>query len=147
MVNHANIAPKITALKIWCDGGSRNNPGPGACAFVVKDEDCKTLFSEGKLLGKVTNNIAEYNGVILALIYLKNNYETYNNYNFYLDSNLVVSQLNGLFKIKDSKLRDLFLQIKILENEIKIPVKYNLIPREQNREADLLVNQTLDKNL
>ena len=164
MDNNAKITQKNTELFIWCDGGSRNNPGPGASAFVAKDNKGKLIYKEGKFLGKTTNNLAEYNAVLLALMWLKNNSEfptprealslskdkvegLIPNCEFYLDSRLVVSQLNGIFKIKDSGLREILFKIKMLENEIKIPISYNLIPRERNWEADQLVNQILDKNL
>lgn len=147
------ITQKINAYSIWCDGGSRGNPGPGASAFVIKNDKNEIINKKGILLGTTTNNIAEYTAVLEALKWLKENFNSlfkkdFGNqntlYNFYIDSRLVVSQLNGLFKIKDSNLREIYLQIKILENEINSLINYQLIPREKNFEADKLVNETLD---
>jgi len=143
-------------ISVYCDGGSRGNPGPSACAFVIKDHFNKTIKEDGKFLGTATNNIAEYNGALLALTWLKANinsffpekkldYQNKMNINFYLDSILVASQLSGLFKIKNFVLKNLFLQIKTLENQISFPIVYHQIPRAQNFEADLLVNKVLDR--
>ena len=66
---------------------------------------------------------------------------------FYLDSTLVVNQLNGLFKVKDARLRELLSQIRVLEQEVGGVIRYNAVPREQNRRADFLVNQALDEGV
>jgi len=151
--NPAKITQKINVFSVWCDGGSRGNPGPGASAFVIKNDKNEIINKKGILLGTTTNNIAEYTAVLEALKWLKENFNSLFKkdsrnqntlYNFYIDSRLVVSQLNGLFKIKDSNLREIYLQIKILENEINSLINYQLIPREKNFEADKLVNETLD---
>jgi hypothetical protein len=65
---------------------------------------------------------------------------------FQLDSTLVVNQVNGLFKVKDSTLRQLLMKVRILENQIGKPITYSYVPREQNHRADFLVNQALDQN-
>lgn len=148
--NPANIAPQNTALLINCDGGSRGNPGPGASAFVAQDKSGKIIHQEGKYLGHTTNNLAEYNAVLLSLTWLKGKINVSlipDRVSLFLDSRLAVSQLNGLFKVKDSNIREIIMKIKILENEIKTRISYKLIPREQNYRADLLVNQTLDQSL
>jgi ribonuclease HI len=133
------------SLFIYCDGGSRGNPGPAACAFVIKDSEKKIIAKKGLFLETVTNNQAEYQAVILALDYLSKNPDLISQeINIFLDSVLVASQINGLFKIKNSDLRNLLFKIRELESEIKSKIIYNIIPREQNADADLLVNQTLD---
>lgn len=137
---------KNKILKIFCDGGSRNNPGPAACAFLVYDENNKLLKKSAKYLGKTTNNIAEYTAVIEALKWLKSTSSQLpdTSYFFYLDSKLVVNQLNGIFKIKSGHLRPLIIKIKQSEREINLPIYYHLIPRSQNKQADSLVNQVLN---
>ncbi len=137
---------KSKHLFIYCDGGARGNPGPAAGAFVAKNQEEKILHQTGKYLGEKTNNEAEYNGVILALDWLISQKGKLNGFEltFYLDSKLVVNQLNGYFKIKNSRLRELIARIKILEPQVKANIFYKFIPREQNQLADQLVNLALD---
>lgn len=135
-------------ISIYCDGGSRGNPGPAASAFIIKNPNNEIIYQNGKYLGITTNNEAEYQAVVLALEYLsKNPMSVELKVNFYLDSILVVSQINGTFKINKSNLRSLLFKIRELESEIKSEIVYSQIPREKNWEADLIVNQTLDTNL
>jgi ribonuclease HI len=135
-------------IHIFTDGGSRGNPGPSACAFVIKNDAGKILEKRGKKLGIATNNVAEYQAIILALEYLLNEKEgilkNIAEINFYSDSKLVVSQLNGLFKIKDPSIRGFVFDIHNKESEVDKKITYNLIPREKNSDADWEVNVTLD---
>ena len=133
---------------IHTDGGARGNPGPAACAFIAEVEG-KIVKQDSDFLGKSTNNYAEYQGVILALKWLSDNYKVLSvgGVTFYLDSELVVRQLNGVYKIKDKKLIKLFLQIKDLLKNINLKICYKSIPRNENKIADLLVNKELDKNI
>ncbi|MBI3955735.1 ribonuclease HI family protein [Candidatus Gottesmanbacteria bacterium] len=128
---------------IYTDGGARGNPGPAAIGVVIQN-----IAEFGRRIGEATNNVAEYTAVREALAYLRNNpiIKLSNNpiIQFYLDSTLVVQQLNGMFKVKDAKLRELLTQIRFLEQEIGGVVTYAYVPREQNRRADLLVNRALD---
>ena len=130
--------------KIHTDGGSRGNPGPGASAFVAYGKNGEILYSEGKYLGATTNNIAEYTGVILAIDWLVKKDLSDSPIKFYLDSQLVVNQLNGIFKIRDNTLRDLAIKIKEKEKSLPFKISYHHIFRNENKDADLLVNQTLD---
>lgn len=137
-------------LYIHTDGGARGNPGPSAVGVVVQDENAKVLHKFGKRIGETTNNVAEYTAVTEALQYIKSQFSVSNEkeqierIKFFLDSNLVVNQLNGLFKIKNSELRNLLFKIRELESEIGGNISYTHIPREQNQLADQLVNQALD---
>ncbi len=135
-------------LYIFTDGGARGNPGPAAVGFIIKDEQGKVLTQQAKFIGKTTNNVAEYTAVIEALKWLGQNFPIFqfSNCQFFLDSKLVVNQLNGLFKIKNKNLRNLIVEVRKLEQEIGGNVFYNFIPREKNRKADFLVNFTLAKN-
>ncbi len=131
------------------DGGSRGNPGKAASAFVVQDLDGHVLFQEGVFLGIKTNNEAEYQGVIAACQWAIENYQDLQieKINFILDSELVVKQLRGEYKIKNLNLLQLAQQIKALEKVlIGVEISYQNVPREENKLADLLVNQTLDEH-
>ncbi|MBI4099796.1 ribonuclease HI family protein [Candidatus Microgenomates bacterium] len=131
-------------LIIFCDGGARGNPGPAAGAFVVYNDAGNLREKRGKYLGETTNNVAEYQAVIMALEWLVQNPAEAD---FRLDSNLVVNQLNGTFKVKDAKLRELLLKVRELEAKVVLPLTYSYVPREKNMVADALVNQTLDNSV
>ena len=142
---------KIKNLIVFCDGGSRNNPGPAACGFIIKDERGRVYGKKGIYLGEATNNVAEYQGVIKSLNFLSDEFPKIKELNipiqFFLDSMLVVNQLNGKFKVKDSKLRMLVLVVRSHEKGFKANIYYNYIPRRENKEADGLLNKALDKKL
>jgi len=128
-------------LYVFTDGGAKGNPGPAAIGFMVKDNFGKTLVREGKSIGFATNNIAEYQAVIEALRWILTNIkEQPLTINFYLDSTLVVNQLNGLFKIKNRNLKNLVIEIKNLEKKIKGKIFYHYIPREKNKQVHFLVH-------
>lgn len=135
----------IMHIVVHTDGGARGNPGPAAIGVVI-DIDGKKEAEFGRRIGEATNNVAEYTAVIEALQYIKT-HKRKGEVNFFLDSNLVVQQLNGKFKVKEATLRELVVKIRILESEVGGTIHYNLIPREQNTRADFLVNQALDKGL
>ncbi|PIS14882.1 ribonuclease H [Candidatus Shapirobacteria bacterium CG09_land_8_20_14_0_10_39_12] len=130
-------------LVIYTDGGSRGNPGPAAIGIYIVDENGLEVLKMGKQIGNSTNNIAEYSAVVEALKWIKvNRPNNIQSLKFFLDSSLVVNQLNGIFKIKNSKLRNLILKIKILEQEINKKISYHHIPRGKNKVADFLVNNS-----
>lgn len=136
-----------SGLKIYCDGGARGNPGPAAGAFVVIIEK-KIVYSDSRYLGKTTNNVAEHSAVYDALVWLsKNKNFLKSSASFFLDSQLVVRQLSGTYKIKSPNLKPLVLKTKALEKTIGSKVDYNYIPRAKNKLADELVNKQLDKSL
>ncbi len=133
-------------ISIFTDGGALGNPGPAASAFVVY-EDAKIIHQSAARIGSTTNNVAEYQAVIEALSWLKENLKIFNSQfsilNFYSDSQLIVQQLNGFYKIKDAKLRLLVIRVKSLEQGIKGRIYYQHIPREKNTLADSLVKGAL----
>lgn len=136
------------SYSLYCDGGARGNPGPAAVGFVIYDPQKKVLAKIGQPIGRATNNVAEYQAVIFALTWLQKNLPPRQEklrLQIFLDSMLVVNQLNGLFKIKNASLRNLSLQIRQLENLLNAAASYHFIPREQNRLADSLVNQAFDR--
>ena len=136
-------------LVVFTDGGARGNPGPAACAFVIKDEKGGLVVEKGMVIGRQTNNIAEYTGVVEALKWLKSHVDVCGKtprITFFLDSKLVVNQLNGIFKIKNSGLRELIVVVRKLEREIGGEFFYRFVPREKNQRADFLVNKALDES-
>ncbi|OIP57226.1 MAG: hypothetical protein COX79_02590 [Candidatus Levybacteria bacterium CG_4_10_14_0_2_um_filter_36_16] len=133
---------------IFTDGGSRGNPGEAAYGFVVQDGENEIIYQEGKRIGINTNNVAEYSGVVAALQWLVKNVDKDNiTVQFFLDSQLVASQLGGLWKIKNENLRSLFFTIKSLEEKLEGKIFYHAIPREKNFAADRMVNLALDHKI
>ncbi len=139
-------------LKIYTDGGARGNPGPAACGAVIKNEKGEIILEASKFIGIATNNQAEYRALILALekareiLSLGKNAKSYiknKNLECYLDSELVVKQLNREYKIKNEGLKPLFAQARDLISNFN-SVKFIYIPREQNKLADKLANKELD---
>lgn len=131
---------------IFTDGGARGNPGPAAAAFLVYLLEGEKVFSESFFLGNTTNNVAEYQAVVRALKWLvKNCNKEGASYSFYLDSQLVVNQLSGLYRVKDSKLQKLIMTAKEEEKKLRGKVIFCYLPREFNRMADRLVNRRLDE--
>ncbi len=135
-------------IRIHTDGGARGNPGPTAVGVVIDGLPAgKQAF--GEYIGETTNNEAEYRALIIALQKTKelsdgNDIDTIE---CYADSELMIKQLNGEYKIKDLGLRGFFLEIARLKNELSVPISFYHIPREKNAEADALVNETLDKKV
>ena len=96
-------------LIIYTDGGARGNPGPAAAAAVIKNAEGQVVVQAAKYLGETTNNQAEYQGVLLALQKAKD--LDASEIDFFLDSELVVNQLNRHYKVKDLGLQSLFVKI------------------------------------
>lgn len=131
-------------IEVFTDGGSRGNPGPSAYGFVIK-ADGQTIKEEGGYIGVATNNIAEYTALCEALTWLGKDYSGQEIF-AYLDSNLVVSQLSGRFRVKNPNMVKLFEKAKGLEKNFR-KIVYKHVPREQNKEADKQVNLALDSYL
>lgn len=135
----------MSKLVVYSDGGSRGNPGPSASAFAFFVGD-KLVHQQAKFLGSATNNEAEYQAVLLAFGWLVT--QKYSGeLTYYLDSELVTRQLSGIYKVRNPKLAALVIAIKKLEHQTGLRVSYTAIPREDNKLADALVNQELDKKL
>ncbi len=134
-------------LSVYTDGGALNNPGPAASAYLVY-QGTKLLVKGNKAIGINTNNIAEYTALILALQKLKELKSNglippTANIVCYSDSLLMVSQLNGAYKIKNAQIKKLVAMVHRLKEEVAVPVSHAHIPREKNQEADDLVKQIL----
>lgn len=134
---------------IYTDGGARGNPGPAGIGVVIKTP--MEIKKYGEYIGQATNNDAEYQAVIFALKKLKQligkeKAKAEADVEVHLDSELLERQLNGEYKIKDKNLQLLFLEVWNLKQDFK-SVSFRHIPREDNRGADKLVNQVLDREL
>lgn len=131
---------------IHTDGGSRGNPGNAGIGVVIEIRDDKDnvvkKFVHKEYIGIATNNIAEYSAIFWALSYCKEN--KFDNLECYLDSELVVKQLNGEYKVKDQELGKFFIKIYNLRQGFKL-CKFIHVKREFNGEADFLVNSALDE--
>lgn len=134
------------ALTIFTDGGSRGNPGPAACAYVIQSLSGEIVATGSKFLGQTTNNVAEYQGLLLAIDWLEKHYPQHplSGVLFKLDSLLIVNQLKGLYKVKEPFLSTLYQQALSRLNQLPFTYTLQHIPRNLNFQADLLVNQTLD---
>ena len=141
---------KHSKYLIHTDGGSRGNPGPAAVGVVIKKSGGGMKHEYGEFLGRATNNEAEYQAVIFALKKLKQlagkEEAKKATIEFHVDSELLVRQLGGQYKIMDDKIQKLFLEIWNLKLDFG-EVTFKHVPREKNKEADRMVNYALDKEL
>lgn len=125
------------------DGGARGNPGPGAVAAIVRKQG-SILTKSSKFIGEnITNNVAEYEGLILALELASN--VTKNELTCFLDSELVVKQLLGEYKVKNERILPLFLKVQKLQENFK-KIKYVHVPRTDKFQkiVDEILNDELD---
>lgn len=133
---------------VYTDGGARGNPGPAGIGVVICNEKGQVMKKYGEFLGDLmTNNEAEYNAVIFALKKLKallgKEKVKQAEVEVRADSELMVKQMNGEYKLSDRRIQEFFITIWNLKIDYK-SVSFKHIPRETNKEADALVNQALD---
>jgi len=136
----------MSKLIVNTDGGARGNPGPAGIGVVIYD-GTKIIKAYGKTIGNATNNIAEYSAVVSALETLAKALGEKAKQTEILiraDSELVVRQLKGEYKVKEPNLQKEFIKVYNIRQKFKL-VSYLHVPREQNKEADKLVNEALDK--
>jgi len=128
-------------VKLFTDGGARGNPGPAAYGFVLEAEDGSVLAAEGARIGIATNNVAEYRALIAGLeraVEL-----AVPDVEVVSDSELLVKQMRGEYKVKNEALRELSVEAARLARTIG-KVRYTAVRREHNELADRLVNEALD---
>jgi ribonuclease HI len=127
--------------RLYTDGGARGNPGPAASAYVLEAEDGTVLDARGETIGVATNNVAEYRallaGLAKALVLGVDEVEVIS------DSELLVKQMNGQYRVKNPALIDLSLEAARIAREIGT-VRYSAVRRTENELADSLVNEALD---
>jgi len=133
-------------INVYTDGGSRGNPGISGYGVVVTDTNGITIHQEAKFLGIKTNNEAEYMGFIAALTWLKNHHSQLkvDSVDFFSDSQLIVRQVKGQYKVKAKNLLPLFNSVKSLIAQIDPPIHFQDIRRHHNQLADILANQAMD---
>ena len=128
--------------KLFTDGGSRGNPGPAAYAFVLEADDGTVLDARGEAIGVATNNVAEYAALVAGL---ERAVEIgVDELEVVSDSELLVKQMRGEYRVKNQALQDLFLDASHLARKVG-HVKYTAVRREHNELADSLVNEALDR--
>jgi ribonuclease HI len=138
----------VKKITIYTDGGSRGNPGSAAAGIVFYNEKGQSFKKYSQYLGEnLTNNEAEYLAVILALKKFKQLFgkkiSKISEVQIKSDSELLVKQLKGRYKVVDPKIQSLFLVLWNLKLDFK-KIKFSFIHRDKNKEADFLVNETLD---
>ena len=140
---------KMRKLILHTDGGSRGNPGPAALGVVICNEKDEVLRQYGEYIGETTNNDAEYQAVISGLKKIKALFGKDNakktSVEIVADSELLVKQLTGKYKVEHPRVQQLFLQIWNLKVDFG-EITFRAIPREQNKAADRMVNEALDAN-
>jgi probable phosphoglycerate mutase len=127
--------------RLFTDGGARGNPGPAAYGYVLEAEDGTVLAAKGERIGVATNNVAEYRALIAGLD--KALELAVPEVEVVSDSELLVKQMNGEYRVKNAALQDLSLQASRLARQIG-KVSYTAVRREHNELADRLVNEALD---
>ncbi len=129
---------------IHTDGGARGNPGPAAIGCVIHDQELNKKYTISRCIGSTTNNQAEYQALLAAL---EKAYELQATHvDCFLDSELVVKQMRGEYRVRDRNLSPLYLKIWNLSLKFN-SISFNHIPRSMNKEADALVNRALDSQL
>ena len=134
----------IDKVKVYTDGGSRGNPGPSASGYVIIDMNDTLLVDKGVYLGVTTNNQAEYQALKFALEEAQKMHAR--QVDVYMDSLLVVNQMNGVFKVKNRDLWPIHDAIKQLAASFE-HISFTHVPRELNKLADAAVNRALDDEL
>lgn len=129
------------SIQIYTDGGSRGNPGPAAAAVVIRNEQGQPLLEAGFFLGRATNNVAEYMGLIMGLEAAARSHAS--DVAIFMDSELIVRQITGEYRVKDPRLAELFSRAQHLLLEFDT-WQIQHVRREQNKRADALVNKAMD---
>jgi ribonuclease HI len=127
--------------RLSTDGGARGNPGPAAFGYVLETEDGTVLAAHGERIGVATNNVAEYRALVAGL--QKALEVGVDEVDVVSDSQLLVRQMTGEYKVKNEALRKLSLEAAALARRLR-HVTYRSVPREHNELADRLVNEALD---
>ncbi len=136
-----------TSDAVWtlrADGGSRGNPGPGAIGYVLYDESGREVEAKGEFLGVCTNNVAEYRSLIAGLIAAARHGVP--KLVVRMDSELVVRQMLGQYKVKNEGLKRLHAEARAALARVGV-VSFEAVPRDDNGRADGLVNEALDRAL
>lgn len=139
---HQEAKPAAAAYRANIDGASRNNPGPASYGVVIRDPRGEIVAKLKKYIGRMTNNVAEYYGLIAALDYAESH--GVRALRVESDSELLVKQMRGHYKVKSGDLRPLFERARKMSQALE-SFRIDHVYREQNREADALANEALDE--
>jgi len=138
------LTRRSKVLTIYTDGVARGNPGEGGYGVIIKGSDGDIVEEIGGYIGETTNNFAEYSALVTGLKasikYRADKIEVYS------DSELMVRQLNGVYKVKSESLIPMYKEAKMIMSLLG-DVKITHIPREKNKEADILANKAVDKKM
>ena len=137
----------MSRVTLFSDGGARGNPGPAGAGVVILSEDGTILAELCKPLGRMTNNQAEYWGVVFALERLGQlitDGTVIDGATYSLDSQLIVEQLAGNYRVKNEGLKPLYDRVLTLLAELPIDVEFSHVPRRKNVRADQLANEAMD---
>jgi ribonuclease HI len=124
------------------DGACRGNPGASGVGVIVRNEQGDIILSRSGYIGETTNNVAEYSALLLLLRSMQTIPCT--RLVVQSDSELMVRQVNGQYKVKDAKLKRLFLEVQRLKANAPYTLELHYVPREQNTETDRLANEGID---
>lgn len=130
-------------LKVFTDGASKGNPGKAAIGILINDENDSELIAYKEYIGKATNNVAEYKAFLKSLELIKTFNGNVDKVEFFADSELMVKQLNGQYKVKDAKLNVLYNETRNLLSHLNIMHTITYIPRTENKIADKLANEAI----
>ena len=137
----------MTKITVYTDGGARGNPGPAGIGAVVTDENGKVVHEVSQYIGEQTNNFAEYEALIVVLTELKKKFGDSlreMQLEVKMDSELVVRQLSGIYKVKEPTLKEQFAKVAKIRLEDAPNMTFNHVFREANAHADELVNKAID---
>lgn len=132
--------PDYSSLLAWTDGGARGNPGPAGIGGVIKDDTGTIVATVSEFLGEATNNVAEYTALLRTVEKCRS--LGAQRVHLHLDSELVVKQVKGEYKVKNPNLKPLHMAVKTAL--VGLDVEITHVPREMNHEADALANEAMD---
>jgi len=138
----SHSSPDPAELIAYIDGGSRGNPGPAGYGVIIQDAKGKTLETLSRSIGEATNNVAEYQALLAALEYATA--RQFRRMKIYCDSELVVRQMQGRYRVQSPDLKPLYQRARELASPLeRFAIEH--VPREQNSEADRLANEAMDQ--
>jgi len=140
-INEQNKETTKAGLYLYTDGAARNNPGPAGAGIIIK-RNSDIILKEGFFLGSKTNNQAEYLALLLGLLIIKKHLKNDESLTIYSDSELLIKQMNGQYRVKNPALQHLFRVAYMISKDLKPTFKHIL--RAENRDADAMANRGIE---
>jgi ribonuclease HI len=137
----------METITIFTDGGARGNPGPAGVGVLIENAEKKVLGEISKFIGHQTNNFAEYEALIQGLLMVQEMFAGKTDdieVSVMMDSELVIKQCQGLYKVKEPTLKEQFGRVMAIRSEFFPHITFTHVPREKNAHADKLVNAAID---